>query len=333
MTTPVPATNSSASSTPTSPAEVPLLDCLVIGGGPAGLTAATYLARYHRDFVLVDSGKSRARWIPRSHNCPGFPFGVEGDELLQRWRKQALRYGTRIEDGCIARLQVAGSGDQDRAFTATAADGRQWRARYVILATGVVDVMPAMDDLAAAIESHAVRICAICDAHEATDGRIAILAPVDEGIRHALFLRAFSCDVSVVPSDDAQPDAGLLGQARAAGVHMLARACALRLGEDGRAEVETDDGSAHRFDTLYPVLGSDAQGELALGLGARGDGNRELVVDERCQTTVDGLYAIGDVVSALNQIAVGVGHAAIAATTIHNRLPRVLRQPGQAATA
>lgn len=329
MTTPAPATSSCASSTSAVAADAPLLDCLIIGGGPAGLTAATYLARYHRDFVLVDAGKSRARWIPRSHNCPGFPFGVEGDELLERWRKQAVRYGTRIEDGCIARLQVDGEGE-DRVFTATAADGRQWRARYVIVATGVVDVMPAMEGLTAAIDSHAVRICAICDAYEATDGSIAIHAPLDEGIKHALFLRTFSCDITVVPTDEAAGDDALLREAEAAGVRILPPACAMRLGENGRPEVETSDGGVHSFDTLYPVLGSTAQGELALALGAQGDDNRELVVDERCQTAVDGLYAIGDVVSALNQIAVGVGHAAIAATTIHNRLPRQYREPESA---
>lgn len=331
MTTPAHATSSSASSTPTPAADVPpLLDCLVIGGGPAGLTAATYLARYRREFVLVDGGKSRARWIPRSHNCPGFPFGVEGDELLERWRKQAVRFGADIQQGSVARLEVSGEGE-DRVFTATAEDGRKWRARFVVLATGVVDAMPAMDGLPEAIESHAVRICAICDAYEATDGCIAILAPLDEGIRHALFMRTFSCDLSVLPADESEADPDLLRQAAAAGIRILPQACAMRLATDGRTEVETADGQAHRFDTLYPVLGSEAQGELAMALGAKGDENRELVVDERCQTAVDGLYAIGDVVSALNQIAVGVGHAAIAATTIHNRLPRRHREPEAAA--
>jgi thioredoxin reductase (NADPH) len=78
------------------------------------------------------------------------------------------------------------------------------------------------------------------------------------------------------------------------------------------------------------VLGCDAQSQLATTLGARSDANGELLVDAHQQTSVDGLYAIGDVVSALNQISVGVGHAALAAIDIHNRLPRNFRdaQPG-----
>jgi thioredoxin reductase (NADPH) len=57
-------------------------DCLIIGGGPAGLTAATYLARFRRSTVIIDSGCSRAALIPTSHNCPGFPHGISGKELL-----------------------------------------------------------------------------------------------------------------------------------------------------------------------------------------------------------------------------------------------------------
>ena len=309
----------------------PLLDCLIVGAGPAGLTAATYLARYHRCITVVDSGKSRARWIPRSHNCPGFPFGVAGDELLGRYRQQARHYGVDVEDGRIGKLECSGEGES-RVFTATADDGRRWRARFAILATGVVDVMPAMDGLDAAIDAHAVRICAICDAYEASDAHIAVLAPLDEGIRHARFLRTFSRDVSVVPSDDAEPSAGQREDARASGITLLPRATAMRHA-DGRAEVRTADDATHRFDTLYPVLGSAAQGELAIALGAEHDDNRELCVDARCETAVEGLFAIGDVVSALNQVAVAVGHAAIAATTIHNRLPRNLREQQQDAEA
>ena len=86
-----------------------------------------------------------------------------------------------------------------------------------------------------------------------------------------------------------------------------------------------EDGTEHRCDTVYPALGSDPESSLARRLGAELDGYGEIVVDARQQSTVDGLYVIGDVVSALNQISVAIGHAAIAATAIHNRLPRRFR--------
>ncbi|HWI24973.1 MAG TPA: NAD(P)/FAD-dependent oxidoreductase, partial [Lysobacter sp.] len=170
-----------------------VLDCLVVGAGPAGLTAATYLTRFHRRIVAVDAGKSRARWIPSSHNCPGFPFGVAGTALLEKLRAQATGYGVEIVDGCVAKLERDGD-----SFLATAADGQRWRAQCVILATGIVDRMPAMPQLEDAIARNVVRLCAVCDGYEASDERIAVYAPVDEAIRHAVFLRTFSRQVAAV---------------------------------------------------------------------------------------------------------------------------------------
>lgn len=309
------------------------LDCLIVGAGPGGLTAATYLVRYHRRILVVDAGKSRARWIPTSHNAPGFPRGIEGTTLLAQQREQARGYGADIEDGCIARIERDGDG-----FLATAADGRRWRARFVILATGIVDVMPPLDGLEDAIANGAVRLCPVCDGYEASDCRVAVYGPLASTVSHALFLRTFSRDVTLIASDD--PAAGDAGagmspgraadddarrQAREAGIEILPRPA--RLAFEGRAALATfDDGRTLRFDTLYPTLGSRPNNELALQLGARVDEAGEIVTDDDQQTSVDGLYAVGDVVSALNQIAVAVGHAAIAATKIHNRLPRNWRE-------
>lgn len=301
-----------------------LLDCLIIGAGPGGLTAATYLMRFHRRIQVVDAGASRARWIPTSHNCPGFPSGVHGTTLLQRMRDQATGYGTPIVDGCVVKLEPHGEGDA-RVFHVTAADGQRWQARYVILATGVVDRMPALNGLEDGISAGAVRLCAICDAYEASDDAIAVYAPVDDAISHALFLRTFSRNVSAVPLDGTPADSRKLQQAREADVRVCPPPRSMHY--DGEcAVVEFEDGITQRFATLYPVLGSEAKGTVATALGARCDDNGELVVDAHQQTSVDGLYAAGDVVSALNQIAVAVGHAAIAATAIHNRLPRNFRE-------
>lgn len=305
---------------PAARGEPPLLDCLIVGAGPAGLTAATYLARFHRAIAVVDAGKSRARWIPTSHNCPGFPFGVAGVELLRKFRSQADRYAVPIVDGRIAVLER----DGDDGFRAVAEDGQAWRARFVVLATGVVDRMPAMQGLEDAIAGNVLRLCAVCDGYEASDAHIVVHGPVEAAIGHALFLRGFSRRVDVVRSEPGEPTADAAAAARDAGIALLPPAASLALEGEGCA-FRFADGSLHRCDTVYPALGSDAESALALGLEARVDGHGEIVADARQQCSVDGLYAIGDVVSALNQVSVAIGHAAIAATAIHNRLPRLLR--------
>ena len=115
-------------------------DSLVIGGGPAGLTAAIYLARFHLKLKVVDAGKSRAGWIPCTHNHAGFPGGISGKELLARMREQAQMYGASIETGRVTRLDRIEGG-----FKAEWGSGAA-TARKVLLATGVTNRRPPMDE-------------------------------------------------------------------------------------------------------------------------------------------------------------------------------------------
>src|SRR5579884_2907019 len=114
-------------------------DALIIGAGPAGLVAATYLHRFRRAVRIVDAGDSRASWIPVSHNLPGFPDGVTGPDLLARLRAQAERHGARIARGQVARLDTIPDG-----FIAVLEEGGTISARRVLLATGCMDISPAL---------------------------------------------------------------------------------------------------------------------------------------------------------------------------------------------
>ncbi|MEO7062496.1 MAG: NAD(P)/FAD-dependent oxidoreductase [Dokdonella sp.] len=296
-----------------------IYDCAVVGAGPGGMTAAIYLTRSRRSVVLLDADQSRAHWIPRSHNCPGFPHGISGDELIERLREQLSFYKVSI-----VRTRVTGLERKDDCFCLT--DGRRdiWWARSVILATGIVDVLPHDSWVPQAMQLGALRLCAICDGYEASDRMLAAYGPLASALSHALFLRTFSPSVAVVPCDDAQPDQAQVKTAQAAGIELMRRPRALEF--DGSHCLFIDhDGAPRVFDVVYPVLGSQTQSGLATRLGARVDENLELIVGKDQQTSIDGVYAVGDVVSALNQISVALGHAAIAATAVHNKLPSNFR--------
>lgn len=292
------------------------VDCLIVGAGPAGLTAATYLRRFHRTVVLLDGGESRTRWIPRSHNCPGFPMGVSGDSLLSRLQKQAADVGAQT-----IRTRATRAVRHPDGFEVGDDHGRTWLARQIILASGVVDVMPQVDGVRAAVDRGVIRICAICDGMEATDRDIVVYGPAVDALPHAKFLRTYSASVSVLPDTDEPIDAVLLRDAAEMGIEILP-ACERLHFDDATCRVVSADGQERRFDALYPALGAASQNALALQLGATVDEEGALQGDAHQHTSVAGLYAIGDVVSGLNQIAVAVGHAAIAATAVHNALPR-----------
>lgn len=83
------------------PEQDDLLDCIIVGGGPAGLTAALYLARLRRRFVVVDGGAPRAAWIPTSHNIPVFAAGISGHEILARQRDSLRSYDVDVQDGTV----------------------------------------------------------------------------------------------------------------------------------------------------------------------------------------------------------------------------------------
>ena len=290
-----------------------MLDCLVIGGGPAGLTAAVYLARYRRSLSIIDSGDSRAQLIPVTHNYPGFR-GVGGPELLERLREQALQYGVPIEGGNVTELCRKADG----RFCART-DQREYVTRTVILATGIVDNKPALITRAGDPRD-VIRYCPICDGYEARGCNVGVLGG-EEAARKAAFLLNFTPNVRWF-TDAFQPPV-IPDDLRPLGLRCAGQATQIETFRD-RVEVLTQAGARYRLDMLYPALGCDVRSDLATALGADHTGARTLLVDQHQQTSIPGLYAIGDVVSDLHQLTVATGHAAIAATAVHNRLPRNL---------
>jgi thioredoxin reductase (NADPH) len=167
------------------------LDCLVIGAGPAGLTAAIYLARYRRRFTVLDGGASRASLIPTSHNLPGFPEGIHGTVLLDRMTEQARRNGASIVPATAAALKRT-----DRGMFIAKTNIGEIYARTVLLATGVADRHPDVSDLHDAIQRGLIRYCAVCDGFEAMDRRVGVLGRGTSGFGEALFLCTYSADIT-----------------------------------------------------------------------------------------------------------------------------------------
>jgi thioredoxin reductase (NADPH) len=294
-------------------------DCLIVGGGPAGLTAAIYLARYRRNVLVIDSGKSRAAWIPKTHNYPGFEDGISGEALLAKLREQAEEYGAEIQRGEVTKLEEARGG-----FEALAAR-RSISAKRVLIATGIVDETPSLPGLRDAVYEGALRFCPICDGYEARDQKIAVLGHAETAWRKALFLRTYSKDVTFLCIDDPDDAAAECNKALRDAKVTFPPDRAVDIDRSGKKIAAIlESGTRMEFDVLYPALGCDARSEIATALGAKANENGNLVVNDAQLTSVKGIYAAGDVVSDLHQISVGIGHAAIAATKIHNELERNL---------
>jgi thioredoxin reductase (NADPH) len=304
--------------TPTS--RTPDLDALIVGGGPAGLTAAIYLGRFKRRFAVIDAGDSRAAWIPITHNHPGWPDGIKGTDLLARIRAQAERYGPDIRDGTVEAVKPV-----DGGFAVTV-DGQVLRAANVLLACGVKDIDPPLPGVEQAVRKALIRICPICDGYEVSGQAVGVIGDGDLGAREALFLLTWTDRVSLI---HVGPREALSASSRSelaeAGVTLIETPCqSVVLENDSLTALCFGPDETVRFDALYAALGCVARSELAVQAGARLDGQNRLFVDDHQQTSVPGLFAAGDIVRGLNQISTAEGEAAIAATAIHNRLRGVL---------
>jgi thioredoxin reductase (NADPH) len=295
------------------------VDALVVGGGPAGLTAAIYLARYRRKVVVIDSRESRAALIPETHNYPGFADGIAGPRLLDALVSQAKNYDLSVVHDRVTKLQQTNTG-----FLASSLQA-EVLAKTVVLATGLVDRTVAVPGLRQAINHGSVRYCPICDGFEASDLRIGVLGRLEDAASKALFLRTYSRSVTLLTLPGPGDSEMVPAEVRAAPIR-LPNAHVESFARRGDEIVAVmSDGTRETFDVVYPALGCDVRSELGECLGARHNTVGCLEVDAHQQTTVAGLYAVGDVVSDLHQIAVGIGHAAVAATHIHNSLPRNFR--------
>jgi thioredoxin reductase (NADPH) len=293
-------------------------DCLVIGGGPGGLTAAIYLTRYHLSLKVVDAGKSRAGWIPCSHNHAGYPGGIAGKELLRLMREQAQMYGAAIETGRVTRLDQIEGG-----FRAEWGAGCV-TARKVLLATGVTNRRPPMDpDLHdEAMAKGLIRYCPVCDGYEVTDKSVGVIGSGTKGVNEAVFLRGFTEEITLIAPDRAhdlsQEDKERM---RGFGIACVDGPCEAIEAAGDRITVSTPYGT-HEFDSIYPALGSDTHTELAEQVGARIAEDGTLPVDDHQRTSVPGLYAAGDVVLGLDQISHAMGEGGVAATTMRNDLAK-----------
>lgn len=287
-------------------------DCIIIGGGPAGLTAALYLARFLRSVTVFDTGDGRARMIPKSHNLTGFPDGISGVELLDRMRAHAERYGAVIETEKVSVVEKRGE-----AFHVTT-DRRVETSRNVIFASGVSNHRPPLSvhDHDRGLSLGLIRYCPVCDAYEVRDKRIAVLGSGAHGFAEASFIRGYSSTVMLIPPD------GVPGIAKD-GIGVLDSSMKELSLSDTDVIVALENGEKRHFDTLYVALGTTARSDLADKLGVHLGEDGCIIGDTKRRTNVAGVYAIGDITDGLDQIAHAIGQAAVAATEIHNILGSV----------
>lgn len=291
------------------------LDCIVIGGGPAGLTAAMYLARYRCSTIIYDTLDSRAARIPKSHNYPGFPEGIAGKDLLNRMRTQLLSYKVPLLNEAVETLQQ----EDNEEFIIGTSSGIK-RAKNIILCTGVKDIEPHIGDVNDGIKRGLIRHCPVCDAFEVMNKKIAVIGTHKAGLKEALFLRGYTPHITLMSLGKkekwSKEDLKKINDAQITVLSSEVAAIELLASS---AKITFKDHKTIQFDTIYSAMGCIKNNQLVESLGVKLK-NGCLIVNKKQQTSLKGLFAAGDIVSGLNQMCVATSQAAIAATAIQKEL-------------
>lgn len=267
-------------------------DSIIVGGGPAGLTAAIYLARFNRSVIVIDMGVGRSTTHELNENYFGFPDGIEALELRERGRRQAERFGARIVRG-----RVASARSVDGRFVVACDDGTPFAGRTLILATGVVDRFPDFDHLQEYV-GRSLFWCITCDGHKVCDRSVAIVGQDDKAVTTCLQFLNFT-DRLVFVTNRPHGEARLSERAReklgTAGIPLYEGEIVGVEGDDGLMRcIDLEDGQRLDVEFMFSEQGAQPNSELAASLGAKLSRQGYVIVDEEQRTEVPRLYAAGD---------------------------------------
>ena len=327
------------------------VDCAIVGGGPAGLSAAVNMARMRRNVLVIDDRDGRSLWSQTNRNYLGFPDGIPAAEIRRQGRRQAANYGARFlrgrvttatREGAVFRLHVDGRAGEGAGTDANVArDDELGRAlgeleatglmeivaRTVILATGVRDPFPEFpgrDDCV----GRSLFWCIACDGYESIGCNVAVVGFDDEAVQTALDILDFTERVTLVAgrADGFDVAEARLADVTAAGIP--AHPCSV-------AEYQNDNGQISGLilgdscrshipvEMVFAVRPPVARNEVAVGLGVAVDARGQVIVDTEQHTNVAGVYAAGDMTSPHNhQVSAAVHEGNEAACTANYYLYR-----------
>jgi len=283
-------------------------DVVVVGGGVAGLAAATWLGRYRRDTVVVDSGDYRAASVDLSHGYIG------GDpqhpmQLLATAREQLAAYKTvEIRPGRVTAARKDGA-----CFAVDVDDGSTLRCARVILATGVADACPDLENFDEHYGASAFH-CPACDGFDAADRDVVAYGWDEHLVGFAASLLDWARSVTVLTSGHrfAGDDACIAVLGRH-GIDIVETRATRLVGRRGQLEgIELADGRTVATSLLFFSVAHEPRTDLARGLGCRIDDDGYVDVDGNGETNVAGVYAAGDVVPGMQLVQVAAAKGTIA---------------------
>ncbi len=292
-----------------------MIDVVIVGAGPAGLTAALVLARCRRNIRIFDGGLPRNRYSGATHLF-FTRDGVPPSRLLRVGRAQLGRYGVAVDEDPIIDIERRAG-----TFAVRTASTQSFTCRFVLLATGMKDRLPDLPGFASKY-GKCIWHCPYCDGYEARDRPLAVLTTCDSGIEYVTGLRAWSRDLVLLTNGDRNLPRSAIAELAACGIPWSSKPIARLVGARGQLEriVFSDRSSLERRGMFFH-LGCAQSSDLPARLGCRFDQRGHMKIDRHGHTSLEGIYAAGDNSGGDELLVAGaVADATRTAIAIHKRL-------------
>jgi len=287
----------------------------VVGGGPAGLSAALYTTRLGHDTVVIDRGGGRAAMMLDTHNVIGVTEDVSGNEFLGTATEQVTEYG-----GSVVRDLVSEVDQQPDGRFRLSGNSTEVIADRVVLGVGFSDERP---EPPLPRTGKGLHYCLHCDAYMFIDEPVYVMGTTNAAAYVAMIMLNFTDEVDILTRGDSiewSDETQKLVDAHPVDV-IDEDIVGMNKGEDGWLEsFEFEDGSVREYRGGFAMYGSNYNTELAETLGCELNDDGTIVVDDHGRTSVEGVYAVGDITPGHNQVPVAMGKGAKAGLAIHKEL-------------
>ncbi|ADC49576.1 putative thioredoxin reductase [Alkalihalophilus pseudofirmus OF4] len=294
-----------------------MYDCVIVGGGIAGLQAAIQLGRYEHRVLVIDSDGGRSLLCKSYHNILGYPYGVSGDYLRSIGKEHAVRLGVQFLQGKVETI------NKHKTYFTLQTDHREdILGKRVLLATGIMDRFPKLEGLLPCL-GKSVYVCPDCDGYEIKDMKTVIIGSGDVGANMALTLLYWSKNLLYINHEKKTVSKDLLKQLKEKGVEYIQEEVSALTEEDGLLlDVRLKNGNVIKVNKGFIAFGgNEVRSDLAQQLGAERLSNKHIVVDPRSKmTSVEHVWAAGDVAAHSEQVTIAMGEGSQAAIWIHKSL-------------
>lgn len=275
-----------------------MYDVIIIGAGPAGISAGLYTQRANKKTLIIYNEKSSLEKASKIENYYGFPNGISGKELYQNGIMQAKNLGIELKKEEVIKIEKI------KETFEVSTSNRKYISRNVILATGNKKNTPDIKGIKE-LEGKGISYCAICDGFFYRGKDVAVLGSGDYAISEVNDLLNVANKITILTNKKKVPDF------RAENVKVETRGVIAVKGENQLESIELEDGTKLEVDGLFVAQGVAGSTDFARKLGALVKDNK-IVVSDKMETTIQGLYACGDCIGGIYQIAKAINEGMIA---------------------